>query len=124
MFGLLKSADKRIILINFQGLSIFSLHRNLLVHVAKFTDEDAGYDNFRHYLADNPRSAVTLIVDSAAEDFIVETVSHISLFDRKSFLGRKSDQHYRSRETRHRENSDFGKWVGSQQATSVDRGNW
>lgn len=98
MLGLLKSADKRIILINFQGLSIYSLHRNLLVHVAKFSDEDAGYENFRHYLADNPRSPVTLLVDSVAEDFIVATVSHVGPFDRKSFLSRKAELHFRGTE--------------------------
>ena len=95
MFGLFKSADKRIILINFEGLSVYSLERNLLIHIAKFSDEDAGYENFRHYLAESPRSPVSMIVDSVAEDFIIETVAHVRPFDRKTYLNRKMDQHFR-----------------------------
>lgn len=98
MFGFFGSTDKRIILINIEGLSVYSLHKNLLVHVTKFSDEDSGYDNFRVYLQDNPRSPVTLVVDSALEDFIVEPVSHVRSLDQKSFLRRKAEQHFRGAE--------------------------
>lgn len=100
MFDFLKSADKRILLINFEGLSVYSLHKKLLIHIAKFSDEDSGYESFCHYLSDNPKSPVTLLVDSIAEDFLVESVVHVRPFDRREYLNRKSSQHFRGTDYR------------------------
>ncbi|NKB32940.1 MAG: hypothetical protein GKR91_07560 [Pseudomonadales bacterium] len=100
MASLIGSSHKRILLINAEGLSVFKLEKDRLVHVGKFSDEDVGYENFRNYLIDNPRSPVTLLIDSAAEDFVVESVAHVSIFDRSAFLRRKVDQHFRGSEYR------------------------
>lgn len=102
MFGLNdnKKKSKRIALINSEGLSVFVLHKQTLVHDAKFSDEDVGYENFRYYLAEAAPTPITLMVDSVAEDFLAESLPHVSMYDRKGFLNRKCDQHFRGLEYR------------------------
>jgi len=95
MLDMLRKSSKRILLINAQGLSVFSLENERLVHVGKFSDEDSSHENFRTYLISNPASPVTLLIDSVAEDFVVETVPHVNRFDRAAFLNRKTNQHFR-----------------------------
>lgn len=97
---LFRYSHKRIILINADGLSVFKLERERLVQVGKFSDDAEGYENFSNYLLDSPRAPVTLLIDSVAEDFIVESVAHVGFFDRTSFLKRKVDQHFRGSEYR------------------------
>jgi hypothetical protein len=86
---------RRIFLINLEGLSIFELHKDCLTHVARFSDEPTGHENFKAYLAENRQLPVTILVDSISEDFIIEKVPHVSPTDRRSFLARKSAQHFR-----------------------------
>ncbi|MDA1372404.1 MAG: hypothetical protein O2971_16790 [Proteobacteria bacterium] len=100
MLGLLKKSPKRIMLINSEGLSVFILESDRLMHVGKFSDEDSDHENFRAYLADSAPSPVTLLVDSVAEDFLIETIPHVSRFDRASFLRRKTTQHFRGADYR------------------------
>ncbi|PCJ26400.1 MAG: hypothetical protein COA96_05200 [SAR86 cluster bacterium] len=96
MFGFFKSSERRIILINFEGLAIYGLDNSRLMKLATFSEDEFGHEEFQHYLAENKPSAVTVVVDSPAEDFIVEKVAHVNSFDRKSFLERKMDQHFRN----------------------------
>lgn len=100
MFGFRSSADKRMILINFEGLAVYGLDNGRLMKMATFIDDDVGRDKFRDYIFDESLSHVTLMVDSPAEDFIVEKVVHVSAYDRASFLTRKLDQHFRNVEYR------------------------
>lgn len=96
MFGFRSSADKRMILINFEGLAVYGLDNGRLMKMATFIDDDVGHDKFRDYIFDESLNHVTLMVDSPAEDFIVEKVVHVSAYDRASFLTRKLDQHFRN----------------------------
>lgn len=100
MLGLSSSSDKRIILINFEGLAVYGLDNNRLMKLATFIDDDVGHDKFRTYIIDESLTQISLVVDSPAEDFIVEKVVHVSPYDRKSFLNRKLDQHFRNVEFR------------------------
>lgn len=100
MFEFLKSKNRRMALINFEGLSVYGLDARRLVLVAKFSDTDSGREEFREYLASHPRVPVTLLVDSVAEEFIVEKAAHVNLFDRKQFLARKAQHHFRGAENR------------------------
>lgn len=95
-----RKRSKRIALIDAEGLSIFVLHKGELIHDAKFSDEDFGHENFRHYLAERAATPITLLVDSVAEDFLVESLPHVSYYDRAGFLNRKSEQHFRGLEYR------------------------
>ncbi len=100
MIEFTRKSSSRIFLINFEGLSVFKIADGKLKLFAKFNDEDIGHDNFRNYLFENPPTPVTLLIDSIAEDFLVEKVPHVSALDRKSFLQRKTDQHFRGIEYR------------------------
>ncbi|GJM11935.1 MAG: hypothetical protein DHS20C12_03380 [Pseudohongiella sp.] len=100
MFGLGSSSEKRIILINFEGLAVYGLDNGRLMKLATFIDDDVGHDKFRTYIIDESLIQTSLVVDSPAEDFIVEKVVHVSAYDRKSFLNRKLDQHFRNVEFR------------------------
>ena len=103
MFGIGKigqKKSKRIALIDADGLSIFVMHKGQLQHDAKFSDEDFGHDNFREYLLEQPITPITLLVDSVAEDFLVESLPHVSYYDRAGFLNRKSEGHFRGLEYR------------------------
>lgn len=90
-----RKKTRRIALIDAEGLSIYVLRKGVLMHDAKFSDEDVGRDNFRNYLAEHSHSPITLLADSVAEDFLVESLPHVSYYDRKGFLNRKSLQHFR-----------------------------
>jgi hypothetical protein len=91
---------KRILLINFDGMSIYTLEGVRLVHVARFSAEDEGYENFQLYLSNNKKTPVTILVDSVSEDFVVESVAHTNAMDRPALLKRKTDQHFRGAEYR------------------------
>ncbi len=95
-----RKRSKRIALIDAEGLSVFVLHKGELVHDAKFSDEDFGHENFRNYLAERAATPITLLIDSVAEDFLVESLPHVSYYDRAGFLNRKSEQHFRGLEYR------------------------
>lgn len=90
-----RKRSKRIALIDEEGLSVFVIDKGQLVHDAKFSDEDFGHENFRFYLAEHARTPITVLVDTVAEDFLVESLPHVSYYDRKGFLNRKSLQHFR-----------------------------
>lgn len=93
--GIGRKKSKRIALIDAEGLSVYVLHKGQLIHDAKFSDEDVGRENFRNYLAENSASPISILVDTVSEDFLVETLPHVSYYDRKGFLNRKSLQHFR-----------------------------
>lgn len=95
MFSLFKPRSRRIFLVNLDGLSVFAIQDDMLTHVARFSDEDQGYDNFGRYLAESPPTPVTIVLDSIAEDFLVEEISHVSPLDRRAILARKVSQHFR-----------------------------
>ncbi|PCI82430.1 MAG: hypothetical protein COB20_00155 [SAR86 cluster bacterium] len=100
MLGLGSSSEKRIILINFEGLTVYGLDNDRLMRLGVFIDDDVGHDKFRTYIIDESLTQISLVVDSPAEDFIVEKVVHVSPYDRKSFLTRKLEQHFRNVEFR------------------------
>jgi hypothetical protein len=100
MLGLGSSSEKRIILINFEGLTVYGLDNGRLMRLGIFIDDDVGHDKFRTFIIDESLRQVSLIIDSPAEDFIVEKVVHVSPYDRKSFLARKLEQHFRNVEFR------------------------
>ncbi len=100
MLGFGSSPEKRIILINFEGLTVYGLDNDRLMKLAVFVDDDVGHDKFRTYVIDESITQTSLIIDSPAEDFIVEKVVHVGPYDRKSFLARKLEQHFRNVEFR------------------------
>lgn len=95
-----KPSAKKIMLINFDGMSVYTMDGDRLKHVARFSDDDTGFDNFRFYLSDTRKTAITVLVDSVAEDFVAEQVAHANVFDRSSLLRRKTEQHFRGTEYR------------------------
>jgi hypothetical protein len=100
MLGFGSSSEKRIILINFEGLTVYGLDNDCLMRLGVFIDDDVGHDKFRTYVIDESLTQISLVIDSPAEDFIVEKVVHVSPYDRKSFLARKLEQHFRNVEFR------------------------
>lgn len=100
MLGFGSSSDKRMLLINFEGLAVYGLDNGRLMKQAMFIDDDIGHDKFRDYIIDENLKSLSMVIDSPAEDFIVEKVPHVSAYDRKSFLSRKMDQHFRNVEYR------------------------
>ncbi|MFT4888055.1 MAG: hypothetical protein ACJA2D_000573 [Pseudohongiellaceae bacterium] len=95
-----KPLAKRIMLINFDGMSVHTMDGERLTNIARFGDDDAGFDNFRFYLSGNRKTATTILVDSVAEDFVVEQIAHANAIDRRTLLKRKTDQHFRGTEYR------------------------
>ncbi len=95
MFEELKNKGKHIVLINSEGLSFYNLSKDVLSLMGHFSAEDSGYTEFQEFLADKSKLPVTLLVDLATEDFVVENVAHVGPMDRKVFLNRKTEQHFR-----------------------------
>ena len=100
MFEFLKLNKNRMLLINFDGLTVYMREAGRLAQVASFSDADSGREEFRDYLASQSPVPVTLLLDSVAEEFVVENSVHVNLFDRKQFLARKAQQHFRGAEYR------------------------
>jgi len=100
MLGFGSSSNRRIILINFEGLTVYGLDNDRLMRLGVFIDDDVGHDKFRTYIIDGSITQISLVIDSPAEDFIVEKVVHVNAYDRKSFLARKLEQHFRNVEFR------------------------
>ena len=100
MFDRLRARTQNIFLINSEGLSVFTVDDGVLKHVGRFSEEDVGYENFEVYLQENKPANVTLLVDTVTEDFVVEKLAHVSLFDRTSFLNRKCEQQFRGSDYR------------------------
>lgn len=100
MFGMRPVESKRMILVNFEGLAVYGLDNARLMKLATFADDEYGHEDFREYVIDESLKSISLVVDSPAEDFIVEKVVHVGAYDRKSFLNRKLDQHFRNTEYR------------------------
>ncbi len=50
MLGFGSSSGKRIVLINFEGLTVYGLDNDRLMKLAVFIDDDAGYQKFRTYI--------------------------------------------------------------------------
>ncbi len=96
----LQPSTKRILLINFDGMSVYTLEDEKLIHVARFSSDAEGVENFQFYLTDTKKTPVTILIDSVSEDFLVENVAHTSLFDRAALLQRKVTQHFRGTEYR------------------------
>ena len=71
-----------------------------LIHVARFSPEEEGLENFQFYLSDTKKTPVTILVDSVSEDFAVENVAHTNAFDRPALLKRKVTQNFRGTEYR------------------------
>lgn len=109
--------SKRIALIASDGLSVFVLYNGRLHHDAKFSDEDIGHENFLNYLAERALTPITLLVDSVAEDFLVESLPHVSYYDRKGFLNRKLEGHFRGLE--YRSSSVVGRESGGRKNDKV-----
>jgi len=99
MFNL-KKKERRMLLINFEGMQVFALDDKRLIREGMFQDSESGHRQFREFLASLPISPVTLVIDSPAEDFIIEKVAHVGPMDRKAMLARKLDHHFRGSEYR------------------------
>lgn len=96
----IKQAARKIYLISFEGMQVFALDEKRLVREAMFQDHEAGHRQFREFLAEQSIAPITLIVDSAAEDFVVEKIAHVGPFDRAALLDRKLEHHFRGYEYR------------------------
>lgn len=98
MFAKYKPSERRVVLMNFEGVAIYGLCDGVLTQLLSYRHEDEDFEGFRSYLASVPRTPVTVMVDSIAEDFIVESVAHTRFTDRKNLLKRKLGQHFRGAE--------------------------
>lgn len=95
-----RQQPRKIYLINFEGMHVYTLQDKMLFRAAMFQDSESGHRDFRKFLAEQKISPVTLVVDSAAEDFIVEKVAHLGPIDRAALLERRLDHHFRGHEYR------------------------
>jgi len=87
---------KYLLLINHQGLIIYSVDNGVLVPINRFDDNDEGHESFSKYVKEKDIQTAAIIVDSNSEDFIIETVAHVLANDRAALLNRKLDHHFRN----------------------------
>ena len=97
----IKTGKHNVLLLDYQALRAYGLVNGVLEEIGKFAADDIGHELFRQYLADSRPSALYLIVDSVAEDYLIETMAHVGANDRRQLLKRKLDQHFRGGEYRH-----------------------
>ncbi len=95
-----RQQPRKIYLINFEGMHVYTLDEKMLFRAAMFPDSELGFRDFRQFLAEQKIAPVTLVVDSAAEDFVVEKVAHLGPIDRAAMLERRLDHHFRGYEYR------------------------
>lgn len=95
------------LLINHQGLVVYTIDSGVLTAISKFEDSDEGHESFSQFAADRKIDSAAVIVDSSSEDFIIETVAHVLANDRAALLKRKLDHHFRN--TRYRSAAIIGR---------------
>jgi len=98
--GLFQPATARILLLTGQGLRAFSWRNGLLLPDERFAADEAGLEEFGHYLSESPDIPLFLVVDVIEEDFRLENVVHVVGKDRKELHARKLAQFFRTTEYR------------------------
>jgi hypothetical protein len=73
-------------------LTAWRWRRGALDCEAAFSPTEAGWRQFAGYLAQNPRSAFSLLANVAEEGFHVETIPDLSGADRRKVIGRRLSQ--------------------------------
>jgi hypothetical protein len=66
--------------------------RGALVREAAFPPTEAGFRQFAHYLAQNPKSTFSLLVNVADETFRIETIPYLRGADRQTVIRRRLAQ--------------------------------
>jgi len=89
-------ADKLLIGIAAEGVTVADWRGNRIVECRTFADNEAGQAGFKEYLTQFANVPVHILVDAAEEDYRFETLPHAFGSDRADMVGRKIKQHYRN----------------------------
>jgi len=89
-------ADKLLIGIAAEGVTVADWRGNRIVECRTFADNEAGHADFKDYLTQFANVPVHILVDAVEEDYRFETLPHASGRDRADMVARKIKQHYRN----------------------------
>ncbi|MFM1894966.1 MAG: hypothetical protein RLZZ385_40 [Pseudomonadota bacterium] len=97
----IKPSKHQVLLLDPKGLKVYGLNQGLLDELGRFAANEDGHEQFRRFLAELQPRGLCLVVDIMAEDYLIESMAHVSANDRQQLLKRKLDQHFRGGEYRH-----------------------
>jgi hypothetical protein len=83
---------QRLLYLGTHRMTAWHWRRGALACEAAFSPEEDGFRQFAHYLAQNPKSAFSLLVNVADERFHLETIPYLRGSDRQTVISRKLSQ--------------------------------
>jgi hypothetical protein len=89
-------AAKILACISADGATVAQWQRGALTKLRRFPDSEKGWSEFEAYLAQKPKSTISIMVDSIDEDYRTETLPHASGADSAQLKARKLRQLFRS----------------------------
>jgi hypothetical protein len=84
--------SRRLLYLGTQEMTAWHWRRGALACEAAFPPTEAGVRQFAHYLAQNPKSRFSLLVNVADEGFRIETIPYLRGGDRQTVIRRKLAQ--------------------------------
>jgi hypothetical protein len=83
---------RRLLYLSAQQMTAWHWRRGMLAREATFPPTEAGFRQFAHYLAQNPKSTFSLLVNVADEAFRIETIPYLRGADRRVVIRRRLAQ--------------------------------
>lgn len=96
MFGLTGQKLTNALVIDNEGVSLFSWKNKVLSQMARYTLEEDELDAFYMFMESQRHVPLVVVVDCIEEDFRVEMIAHVSSSDRKELLKRKLTHLFRN----------------------------
>ena len=89
------SSTRRALLVSTDKLAVYHWVNNNLGSSYLFDGSPEGFEYFGHYLDEVPNDPVYVLLDTAGEEYRLDTIPHVFGADRKSIIARKQSRMFR-----------------------------
>ncbi len=89
------SSTRRALIVSSDKLAVYHWAKNSLGNSYLFDTTKEGFEHFGRYLQEVPNDPVYILLDTAAEEYRLDTIPHVFGADRKAVIGRKQDRLFR-----------------------------
>ena len=93
--SIFKSSTRRALFVSSDKLAVYHWAKNNLGSSYLFDVSADGFEFFERYLKTIPNDPVYILLDTAAEEYRLETIPHVFGADRRAIIGRKQDRVFR-----------------------------
>ncbi|MFB3090246.1 MAG: hypothetical protein ACE1ZG_02720, partial [Gammaproteobacteria bacterium] len=89
------SSTRRALLVSSDKLAVYHWVNNNLGSSYLFDGSPEGFEYFGHYLDEVPNDPVYVLLDTAGEEYRLDTIPHVFGADRRAIIERKQDRMFR-----------------------------